>query len=62
MSLGGMVIPSFLMKRKPCVDAASSTWRAVSSLGFEMSMIGIVVSLELRLGIFAYQEGTAACS
>jgi hypothetical protein len=42
MSAGGMVTPSFLMKRKPWVEAASRTFWAVSGEGLEMLMTGIV--------------------
>jgi hypothetical protein len=44
MSAGGIVTPSFLMKRNPCVEAAWRTCSAVSSVGLERSMTGIVVS------------------
>jgi len=41
MSLCGMARPSFLMKRKPCVEAASKTCLATPGEGLEMSMTGI---------------------
>lgn len=41
ISWGGMVTPSFLMYRKPCREAASSTCWATSLDGLEMSITGI---------------------
>ena len=45
MSLGGMVMPSFLMKRKPWVEAAERTWSATSGEGEDMSITGMLVVL-----------------
>jgi hypothetical protein len=41
MSAWGMVDPSFLMKRKPCVQAASRTSWATEGEGLDTSITGI---------------------
>jgi len=42
MSLGGIVFPSFLMKRKPWVEAAERTCWATAGEGVDMSIMGMV--------------------
>ena len=41
MSFGEIVTPSFLIKRKPWVEAASRTSLATAGEGLEMSITGI---------------------
>lgn len=48
MSFGGMVMPSFLIKRNPWDEAASRTCCATSGEGDDMSITGIAV-----LGLFS---------
>jgi hypothetical protein len=48
MSACGMVDPSFLMKRKPCVQAASRTSWATEREGLDISITGISDSAMVR--------------
>jgi hypothetical protein len=57
MSSGGMVTPSFLIKRKPCVAAALSTFCATAGEGLDMSISGISAFCSTEVMVSIYCTG-----